>query len=229
MASHFFSLNRTINSGLKAICLASFCFLFFASSGSLAQEQSAAPAPTPTTVPVAQKKKSPSLTALFMSTKLALWSENIQAEESGRRMDYLAQFHGLGIGGSFQHLFAQRRWIQSYTLEYFFGSAQVAGQSGNINDDLRNQTWSGGMFTPAIIYRTSKSSEVGLGIPLLSRQAQWTLNRSTLSLGQASLFTYGFELNTGLKLSSGWVLQASLSQLDTLPTALWKLGLHFVF
>ena len=160
------------------------------------------------------------------ATKMALWNENFPVEESNIKGEYRGQLSGLAVGLEYRSVSENPRWVQSHVWDVLYGQAHVTGTSGGQNDNLK-VPWYGSSLSFGVSYRTSKVAEIRLGLPLLYRTVQWKGLRDGVSISNKSLFTYGFEISSGLRLSPSTSITAGFSTFKDFPSMLWELGMTF--
>ena len=87
------------------------------------------------------------------------------------------------------------RWRQIYGFEFGNGRVKGKGNTVQIPDELRGQTWIIAGASASLMYRSSQFSEIGVIAPFNYRTISWAIKSdSQLNPDKDSSFSIGFGL-----------------------------------
>lgn len=125
------------------------------------------------------KKRTPPRPYTQLRTGIVMWQEAIDLKKDASSAKMESQLIGPLFAYSYVRPVGKRnRWLQVYSAELGLGTLKGKGNSDSIPDELKNQPWYMVGVSPALIYRTTSVSEVGVVLPLYYRMIGWKLDPS---------------------------------------------------
>lgn len=125
------------------------------------------------------KRRKPVKAYTQVRAGVVMWQEAIDLKKESSSAKMESQLLGPLFAYSYVRPTGSRnRWLQVYTAELGLGTLKGKGNSDSIPDELKNQPWYMVGLSPALIYRTTSVSEVGVVLPLYYRMIGWKLDPS---------------------------------------------------
>lgn len=123
---------------------------------------------------------------------LAFWQESIDLRSGADSARMQTQSEGILVDVAYAITPYRSRWRQIYGFEFGNGRVKGKGNTLNIPDELRGQTWIIAGASASLMYRSSLYSEFGLIAPFNYRSITWALKSgSTLDPDKDTSFSIG--------------------------------------
>lgn len=106
---------------------------------------------------------------------LAFWQETINLRNGADTAQMNSQSEGIVVDLGYSITPYRSRWRQIYGLEFGNGRVKGKGNTLNIPDELRGQTWVLAGASASLMYRSSAFSEIGLLAPFQYRKISWAI------------------------------------------------------
>lgn len=171
--------------------------LLFTSSFARAQEDDLAEGGSETAQASSKSKKAlpktgPARRYWQVRPAFAFWQETINLRNGADTATMTSQSEGLIVDLGYVITPYRARWRQIYGLQFGNGRVKGKGNTLNIPDELRGQTWIIGGASASLIYRSSLFSEIGFIVPLSYRKISWAIKSgSTLDPDRDTSFSAG--------------------------------------
>lgn len=173
--------------------------LLLTASVSRAQEEDPADAPAEAAAPSTKKKAvaktGPTNRHWQVRPGFAFWQETMNLRNGSDTAQMTTQSEGIVVDVGYVITPYRSRWRQIYGLEFGNGRVKGKGNTLNIPDELRGQTWILAGASASLMYRSSAFSEIGLIAPFQYRKISWAVKSdSTLDPDRDTSFSAGLGL-----------------------------------
>ncbi len=173
----------------------------------------------------ASKSERPRVWKNHYRIEVGNWQEAIH----GERVTYgKMEAQSLGLFGSYSWVkpFASNaRWLYSFGGDLALGNIKGQINVGPNPDGLRGQLWYLAGMNGALLYRTSKVSNMGLGLPLYYRIIDWKINPgSELKMQKKSSFTAGLNTFMEIKMMEDNFLRVGITYFHQWNGTMWSIA-----
>ncbi len=152
------------------------------------------------------------------------WQERIEAKKGAERTDIETQLDGIQAHYNYNLPFTRSAWRQTYEAAVAMGRLKGKGTTTTIADELKDQPWLSMTFTPALMGRSTRASEFGIGVPVVYRIIQWSLKGGGLEMSKDQSFSAGVSGIYINNFSPRNALKIALTYQHMWQTAAWTIG-----
>jgi hypothetical protein len=158
--------------------------------------------------------------------RFMLWQEKIKGSESGAPVVYNARFSAFAAAYSYKSSWGRsRRWLLAHEGDFIVGSVKASGTVNSTTDNLNSLIFFGLQLSPGIAYRTANATLIRFSAPVFYRKLSWDIGRTTLQLGDESVFDFGLGINGAWRMNNGSFFTTGLTARS--KSVLWTLGWDF--
>lgn len=161
-----------------------------------------------------------------LRTALSLSQESMKASSGPTKAHMNAQLQGLHVALLNERPLKNLRWVASYGAELGLGA--LKGEAGGaLSDRVGGQPWISLSVFPALHYRSTLHSKIGLIAPLAYRHIAWKLTspfkveEEKFSLGLGGIYTH--------HISRGSAFTISLVHQYQWASTVWAFGWQYQF
>lgn len=176
------------------------------------------------------KKKHRKVTFKQISFSLIQWQEFIKGQKSGIANETRTQSQGIQFRYGYNIPFRGSKWRHAYFADFSFGTLKGTIKTADVSDELRNQYWLSAAVAPALLVRTTPSSEIGLAAPMTLRLIRWNIKKEgDLLMQRTSSFSPGLSFIYLNRFTNRSILNVSLTHQFGWHATQWTVGYEYRF